>query len=350
MAQVTGAAARHGRGAGQRRRRQGARRAGGATPSASAAVSQVGIAGRQLRLLRLGLRLLVAGGILAPVLAGPHVQPLDQAPRWGARAHQPVPVRPGILLTHAQPPVQDLHRLAGGRDHAVGQVDGLRGISGIRAIPVRGRGALWRERLPGDVQPGLVITIAEGGSLRHGRAREAAVRRVRPCGELRRGRHLRRGRAGSVAAGREQRQEQSQDRQREGARHRSSPEGGEVAGGVLGRTAEKAVEAERIWNAGPAFLWMHRTHGNNRWRGKQSKGCEGADDHRRMDRTTRTASHPTARAITPSTITPAAARRRAAWPSSSRWVPIRVPIRMEISRAGATYETGVVTSVVRTRM
>jgi hypothetical protein len=40
--------------------------------------------------------------------------------------------------------------------------------------------------------------------------------------------------------------------------------------------------------------------------------------------------------MTPKTIAPAALKRRAASPSESKRAPIAVPIRMLISRAGAT--------------
>ncbi len=46
--------------------------------------------------------------------------------------------------------------------------------------------------------------------------------------------------------------------------------------------------------------------------------------------------HPSARAITPATIPPAASTRRLEFPSDSSFAPITVPTRMLISLAGAT--------------
>jgi hypothetical protein len=46
--------------------------------------------------------------------------------------------------------------------------------------------------------------------------------------------------------------------------------------------------------------------------------------------------YPNASATTPRTIAPAAAKRRCTSPSASKRVPIAVPMRMLISRAGAT--------------
>src|SRR2546427_4665977 len=54
--------------------------------------------------------------------------------------------------------------------------------------------------------------------------------------------------------------------------------------------------------------------------------------------------------MTPSTIAAAPMPRRVACPSASTRAPRNAPMRIPISRAGATYETGLAISAVSTRM
>src|SRR5207302_37633 len=59
---------------------------------------------------------------------------------------------------------------------------------------------------------------------------------------------------------------------------------------------------------------------------------------------------PSASATIPATMAAAPIARRARWPSARSRAPMTAPMRMPISRAGATYDTGLTTSAVNTRM